>query len=207
DCRRLEWENALQHLELSLKTNADNLNARSLRTAILRRIELLAQATACARETRALDPLDIWSRREEAILCGKQPEHAAILESPSQQRASTQLRLDLAFDYAGAGFWSEAKDLLSQNVSVSAQSGYPIVLYLLGYCAEKQGNHSEAAAHWANAAKALPDYCFPARIEEMIVLQAALGANPLDSRAHYYLGNLFYDKKRYEEAIHEWESS
>ena len=39
------------------------------------------------------------------------------------------------------------------------------------------------------------------------MLQAALAANPLDSRAHYYLGNLFYDKKRYEEAIHEWESS
>jgi tetratricopeptide (TPR) repeat protein len=34
-----------------------------------------------------------------------------------------------------------------------------------------------------------------------------LAENPSDARAHYYLGNLFYDKKRYEEAIREWESS
>src|SRR5207302_6419021 len=196
-----------QHSELSLKTNADNLNPRNLHAAVLRKVESPTQAAACVRATRLVDPLDSWSKREEAILCGKTPEQAEILESPSQQRVSTQLWLDLAFDYVASGFWSEAKDLLSQNVSVSAQSAYPIVLYLLGYCAEKQGNHSESVAYWADAAKASPDYCFPARIEEMIVLQAALAANPLDSRAHYYLGNLFYDKKRYEEAIREWESS
>jgi tetratricopeptide (TPR) repeat protein len=41
----------------------------------------------------------------------------------------------------------------------------------------------------------------------MIVLEAALAANRSDARAHYYLGNLFYDKKRYDEAIGAWESS
>jgi tetratricopeptide (TPR) repeat protein len=41
----------------------------------------------------------------------------------------------------------------------------------------------------------------------MIVLQAALAKNSSDARAHYYLGNLFYDKKRYDEAIGEWETS
>jgi tetratricopeptide (TPR) repeat protein len=114
--------------------------------------------------------------------------------------------LDLAFDYAAAGFWGEARELLKQYVSKSRRA-HPIALYLLGYCKRRLGDDSEAAATWDDAAKASPDYCFPARIEEMIVLQAALAANPSDARAHYYLGNLFYDKKRYEEAIHEWESS
>jgi tetratricopeptide (TPR) repeat protein len=41
----------------------------------------------------------------------------------------------------------------------------------------------------------------------MNVLKAALEANPADAKARYYLGNLFYDKKRYEEAISEWEES
>jgi tetratricopeptide (TPR) repeat protein len=41
----------------------------------------------------------------------------------------------------------------------------------------------------------------------MIVLQAVLSAKPSDARAHYYLGNPFYDKKRYDEAIREWEAS
>ena len=114
--------------------------------------------------------------------------------------------MDLAFDYAAAGFWNEARDLLSAYVSKSGQA-YPIALYLLGYCNVRLGNHSVAIAKWADAANASPDYCFPARIEEMIALQAALAENPSDARAHYYLGNLFYDKKRYEEAIREWESS
>lgn len=39
------------------------------------------------------------------------------------------------------------------------------------------------------------------------MLRAALANNPPDARAHYYLGNLLYDKKRYGEAIREWEAS
>jgi len=82
-----------------------------------------------------------------------------------------------------------------------------MMLYLFGYCADKLGHRSDAVAYWIDAAKASPDYCFPSRIEEMIVLQGALCQNRSDIRAHYYLGNLFYDKKRHEEAIREWESS
>jgi tetratricopeptide (TPR) repeat protein len=115
--------------------------------------------------------------------------------------------LDLAFDYAAAGFWADANDLLLKYLSKSGGAAHPIALYLSAYCEDRLGNHSAALATRVQAANASADYCFPARIEEMIVLQAALAQNPSDARAHYYLGNLFYDKKRYEEAIREWESS
>src|SRR5258708_10580037 len=82
-----------------------------------------------------------------------------------------------------------------------------MMLYLWGYCADKLGHRSDAVACWIDAAKASPDYCLPSRIEEMIVVQSALCQNRSDTHAHYYLGNLFYDKKRHEEAIREWESS
>ena len=52
-----------------------------------------------------------------------------------------------------------------------------------------------------------PDYCFPARLEEIAVLEAAMRANPRDARAPYYLGNLLYDRRRHEEAIRLWELS
>jgi tetratricopeptide (TPR) repeat protein len=52
-----------------------------------------------------------------------------------------------------------------------------------------------------------PDYCFPARLEEAQILRSAQEANPEDAKAFYYLGNLLYDKKRYEEAINNWETS
>ena len=59
-----------------------------------------------------------------------------------------------ALDYAAAGFWADAWDVLSTYAAKSGQRVYPMVLYLLGYCADKQGDHAEAAAYWANAAKA-----------------------------------------------------
>jgi tetratricopeptide (TPR) repeat protein len=57
------------------------------------------------------------------------------------------------------------------------------------------------------AAELPPDYCFPARLEEIEILQSAIKANPNDSRAPYYLGNLFYDRRRHVEAIALWERS
>ena len=206
ECRRLEFDRAVEHLEFSLKNNVDSLKARNLRTAILRRLGKVSEATALARETNRLDPLDIWSRHELLLLTAGGSNHIEIDGPLNATRVDTELHLDLAFDYAAAGFWSDAQRLLATYVK-SRQQPYPMMLYLLGYCAEKLGNHSQAGSHWANASKVSPDYCFPARIEEMIVLEAALAAHPFDARAHYYLGNLFYDKKRYDEAIHEWESS
>ena len=206
NCRRLEFERALEHLETSLKTNVDNLKARNLRTVILRSIGAALEAAASARETRSLDPLDIWSVHELAIVSGDNADWTEKQEGSSAIRTDAQLHLDLAFDYAAAGLWAEARDVLSRYATKSGQH-LPMVLYLLGFCAEKLGDAGRAAAYWADAAKASPDYCFPARIEEMIVLQAALKANPADARAHYYLGNLFYDKKRYQEAIRQWELS
>jgi tetratricopeptide (TPR) repeat protein len=41
----------------------------------------------------------------------------------------------------------------------------------------------------------------------MIALEDALDRNPLDAKGAYYLGNLYYDKKRYEDAISLWEKS
>jgi tetratricopeptide (TPR) repeat protein len=207
DCCGHELDRALEHLQQSIKTNVENLKARNLRTTLLRRLGAASEAATCASETRNLDPLDIWSGHELSMLSGGNADHTAEQEAASATGTNTQLHLDLAFDYAAAGLWADARDVLSSYVNRSKQQPHPMVLYLLGYCAEKTQDDGGAAAYWGDAASVSPDYCFPSRIEEMIVLQTALAANPSDARAHYYLGNLFYDKKRYEEAIREWESS
>jgi tetratricopeptide (TPR) repeat protein len=53
---------------------------------------------------------------------------------------------------------------------------------------------------------ACADYCFPSRLEEISILEEAIRTNSRDKRAAYYLGNLFYDRKRLREAITLWES-
>src|SRR5260370_8640941 len=82
-----------------------------------------------------------------------------------------------------------------------------MIFYSLGYFYDKSGEHDKAREYSNKAAHAAADYCFPARIEEMLVLQSAIRTNPADSKAPYYLGNLLYDKRQREEAIRLWESS
>jgi tetratricopeptide (TPR) repeat protein len=55
------------------------------------------------------------------------------------------------------------------------------------------------------AAAVSADYCFPNRLEELLVLEAAIAARPNDARAPYYLGNLLYARRRYKDAIAMWE--
>jgi hypothetical protein len=67
---------------------------------------------------------------------------------------------------------------------------YPMLFYALGFFTRQLGDEESAAA-WFRKGQAAPyDYCVPARLEEMEMLEAALQANPQDARAHYYLGNL-----------------
>jgi tetratricopeptide (TPR) repeat protein len=49
------------------------------------------------------------------------------------------------------------------------------------------------------------DYCFPERLAEMLALEYAQSIRPDDAKVAYYLGNLYYDKQRYDEAIAQWQ--
>jgi tetratricopeptide (TPR) repeat protein len=213
DCRRGDNDTALDHLERALLTNATNLKARNLRTAVLRRSGRYEEAEALARETAATDPLDFWSRNELTLI-GRERGDSAAAETRLRQlsdlmRGEVQTYLDLTLDYAGAGLREEAADLLRRLLPASEEevAVYPMVYYALGFLAERRGATEEAGAYRQQGARMPPDYCFPARLEEAEILRSAQEANPEDARAFYYLGNLLYDKKRYEEAIDNWETS
>jgi tetratricopeptide (TPR) repeat protein len=185
------WEKALEHLRLSLRVNMDNLNARNLAVVVLNRMCRKEEAEAMLRETRRADRLDIWSRYLESG------------EGPKDNR----LRMDLALDYARAGLWDDAIALLAGADMERADGSTPMVAYILAWCQASRGDYEAAAATYQKATKAPPQYCFPNLIEEIEILQTAIAADPADARAPYYLGNLFYDRKRHEEAIELWELS
>ena len=213
DCRRGRYEGALDHLEHALAVNAPNLKARNLMSAILRRTGQVERAEKLAQETVLLDPLDFWSRNELALACmATQDDKRAeslVKELRHLMRGDVQTYLDLAFDYSNAGLWEEAQKLLESLLPSKGRPGsaYPMVLYALGYFCEQIGDAKKARDFRHRASAASPDYCFPARLEEALVLESAQAANPEDPKAFYYLGNLLYDKNRYEEAIRNWERS
>ncbi len=118
-----------------------------------------------------------------------------------------QAYLDMAFDYADAALWEEASDVLGRLVDPDDGSAFPMVLYALGYFAHKLGRADEARETYARASHMPTDYCFPVRLEEMLILEHGQLLDPSDARIAYYLGTLYYDKRRYQDAIGYWERS
>jgi tetratricopeptide (TPR) repeat protein len=191
DAMRGEWQAANQYLANCLQGNHQHLRARNLAVIALRKLGEHDEADRLLRETLRFDPMDCWARY---LSQGKLP-------------SDNQKLLDLAIDHARAGFLAEAIEILG-HANLKAEDGsVPMLLYAIGYFHERRGNSAVAKASYAQASAATPDYCFPNRLEEMCFLQAALIANPEDARAAYYLGNLFYDRRRHREAISQWEQS
>jgi tetratricopeptide (TPR) repeat protein len=71
----------------------------------------------------------------------------------------------------------------------------------------KKGDEQNKKSWAMKAAVSTSDYCFPNRIEDVKVLQAAMETNPADAKASYYLGNFWYANRQYTEAISSWEDA
>ena len=65
----------------------------------------------------------------------------------------------------------------------------------------------EAVGCFQQAEKVDASYCFPNRLEDVLVLNTAKACYPAGARAPYYLGNLYYDKRQYALAKDNWELS
>ncbi|MGO4516568.1 DUF5107 domain-containing protein [Terriglobus sp. 2YAB30_2] len=185
DCARGEWPKALDHLDRSLGADADNLSARNLKAVVLKRLGRSEEAQRLLDQTQALDPLEVF---------GRFLRHGEIPTNP-------QMQLDLGFDLTRAGLFEEALQALP------ADSPSTMVRYARADVLRLTGRVSESTEAYGRASERNPDYLFPNRLEELVVLEQALEVNPKDARAAYALGNLLYDRRRHREAIACWEQS
>ena len=184
DARSGRFAAAFDHISRSLRAEAENLNAKNLRIAILRRLGRDAEAELELDAALRLDPLDIWSRYQKT----------GVIPTDFGRR------LDLAFDCIRAGLFEEVDAVLRSATQA-------MELYTRAFVLDLSGKVESSRVCLAQAVKASATYVFPNRLEEMKVLQAAIEANPLDARAPYYLGNLLYDRKRHRDAIAQWETA
>jgi len=189
DAARQDWRTAVDHLKRSLGADADNLNARSLLSIMSRKLGDIAGADQALEEALALDPLEVAARWQKSIV-----------------PASGQECLDLGFDLMRAGLYEEARNVL-QTANLNTQDGsVPMILFTLAFVEDRLAK-STASQTLDCAAQSCVDYCFPSRPEEMIVLEWALTKALAIWMPSYLLGNLLYDKRRYEEAILHWENA
>jgi tetratricopeptide (TPR) repeat protein len=189
DCARNDWETALDHLDRSIRSNADNLNARNLKSLVLRKLRRNTDAEALLNATLSLDPLDNFGRYLSDETAPEDGQH----------------QLDLIFDLLRAGRVEEALAVSDSPCAAKPDGAATMLRYVRASILSRLGRTTEATAAYRQAATANSDYVFPSRLEEMLVLEEAIRCNPEDTRAPYYLGNLFYDRKRHEEAIAMWE--
>ena len=115
---------------------------------------------------------------------------------------------ELALDYAQAGLWQEAEQVLTiPAVAKKLIKDSPLTSYYLGYFKASQGVNDEAKEFFLQAEQLSIDYCFPNRLEDVNALAAAIAFNPEGSKAPYYLGCLYYAARQYDLAIENWERS
>ena len=199
--RQLNFEEALRLISLALSRNYNSQTARHLKAVILRKLTRDTEASDVLTSSLGLDPFNLGCLFEQSLADPK-----IVLSLKQIARGDVHSYIEYAFDYAHAGLYTEASALLNLYRADAAEV-YPMVDYYLGYFAQRMNDTASAAAWFAKAAAAKPDYCFPNRIEDVAVLQSAAEANPADAKASYYLGNFWYANRQYAEAIACWETS
>lgn len=200
-CRRGDFEAALEFVEKGLVKNAHNIKARGLKAVILRKFGRREEAKAQVEANLAVDPFDYVSMYEAVLLaedCETQKERKCCMNG--RMRDFHENYLQTARDYAEAGFYKEAVEVLSLCTKEQ-----PMLFYYKAYYLLKMGKDSKEA--FVRAEQASPLYCFPNKLEDIAVLKAAIRENENGAKAYYYLGNLYYDKLQFDEAAGLWEKS
>ncbi|MBK5721778.1 DUF5107 domain-containing protein [Dysgonomonas sp. Marseille-P4677] len=203
DADRGLWIDALDRIDRSLIRNWHNHKARQLKASILRKLGRKDEALSLIEESLKIDKFNMGCRFEKFLLTSDTNNLNGL---KVLMRGSTHSYLEYALDFANAGLYQEAEQLLSYSI-VTEGNVYPMVYYSLGYFASQSGNIGKAKEYYIKASKVSPEKCFPNRIEEVNILQDAMKLNPDDSFAPYYLGNFWYAFRQYDEAIACWEKS
>lgn len=208
ECRKGNYSKALALTERSLRRNYYGYQARHLKATLLRRLGRREEALAWTDETMASDPLDFGARYERVkaleALDKKEESARAAVELKELMRDHPHTYIEIAIDYLWPGFWEEVTDLLK---AVADNPSDPLPHYYLAYVCDEQKQPDEAKRRAEAGFRLGPDRVFPNRLEDMLVLEKMRKLLPSDYKALYYLGNFWYDKRQYDEAIDCWEKA
>ena len=190
---RGNYKEALEFVEQSLIKGSHNLKARNLKTTLLRLSGRLIDAKMLALETMELDPLNYGCRYE---LYRVTDDFAVLNELTTIMRNDVDNYIELSLDYNEFGLYDEAAKVLA----LISEADRPMLHYYMAY-------YSKSDVELEVAAKCSCDYCFPVRLNDILVLRYAMEHNDKDANAPYLLGNLLYDKGQWEKAFECWTKS
>lgn len=190
DAKNKRWLKAFEHLQTSLKFNQEHLKARCLMVMVLKEMGSKADAKALLEETLAIDPLYTWTRYLNNGSIG----------------TDIKAMFNLAMDLHHCGYSDQAIEILTAVENLE-QGALPRSLYLKASIQEELDKLEDAKSLREQASLADSTYYFPFGRDERIALEKTLQDNPNDAQASYYLGNLYYDCERKEEALELWQNA
>ena len=196
DAVKGDWQRALQHLGHALDRNGRNSRAWMLKAVVLRKMGQSAREV-CKRGIE-MDAFNLPLYFEQSKSGEEALDRLAALA-----RGSVQNYITYALDYAAAGLYGDAIEFLTLYTG----DEQPMVAYYLAWWHHLSGNETVSTEWLWKAAAIRTGGCFPNRLEDIAVLRYATDVNREDAKAPYYLGNLWYDRRQYDEAIQQWELS
>lgn len=200
---RKDWDNALYEIEKSLLRNWHSMRGRQLKTSILRLSGKAEEALHLAEESLQMDAFNFGCMYEKYLLTQETEVMEAFKKIMRQDAHNYE---ELATDYMSAGLWDEALQIIKTGISTVKDSKV-MLHYYFAWCQLHKGEKT-LATQAIQVAEASPiDGCFPNTFEAILALQAVIHYQPKAAKALYYLGNIWYDKRQYAEAITAWETS
>ena len=191
--KRGNLKQALQFADESLLRGWHDMKARSLKASILAHLDKESREyRRFLKESLAVDPLYL-------SLLYRSEDRAAFDRATGGRMEEY---LNAACEFIGFGFYRDAAEILSVCPSES-----PMKYYAKAYAEGRLGQEDAAKADAEKAEAMSTDLCFPSRIPEKLILEYAVSILPAAPKAHYYLGELLYDKKQYDEAMRHWQTA
>ena len=203
ECSQGNFIKALELVDKALVKNWHNHKARHLKTILLRKLNKAPVVLQIIEDSLQIDRLNLGVLFEKYLMY-ERCEDLQTFKTLSRNDVHTYI--EYALDYASAGQFSDAITLLELNIH-STEIVYPIALYFLADYHRKIGNITKSRECYGKARTMPMDYCFPNRLEEVVVLQNAIFNNEEDARAPYYLGNFWYAARQYDKAQDCWETA
>ncbi|MBU0475324.1 MAG: DUF5107 domain-containing protein [Bacteroidetes bacterium] len=194
---------ALELIERSLWKNWVNQKARHLKITLFRILNKKEEALKLIKESLQMDQFNFSVIYEKYLITN---DDLLLSDMKKLMRDNVHNYIEFSLDYAMAGFYNEAINFINLYLA-NKNEAYPMAWYFKGYYLYKSGIMDQAVDAFNRAAEMVPDYCFPNKIEELIVLQKAVEMIPSDAKAWYYLGNFWYANRQYLEARECWEKS
>lgn len=198
-----DLQHALYEIDKSLSRNWHNHRARHLKTVILRKLERKEEALALIGNSLEIDKFNFGCLFENYLISNNDADLQQLLYLMRQDSHNYE---ELALDYAAAGCWEEAT--MIANITIESCVGVsPLMYYYKSWFLGALHYKDDSISAAQQAELQQPACCFPNRLEAILALEWVVALSIDTPKAFYYLGNLWYDKRQYPEAIGCWEQS